>query len=45
MLNQTVKTDKTEFDKVFLEIEHNETLCVDNNRELKFFMLDIENNK
>lgn len=45
MLNQTVKTDKTEFDKVFLEIEHNETLCVGNNRELKFFMLDIENNK
>lgn len=45
MLSKTVRNSKTEFDKVFLEIEHSEKLAVGNKNDLKFFMLDIQNNK
>ncbi len=45
MLSNTVKNSKIEFDKVFLEIEHSEKLVVGNENDLKFFMLDIQNNK
>lgn len=45
MLNKTVKDEKDEFDKIFLEIKHDTGLCVSNKHELKFFMLDIQNNK
>ncbi len=45
MLSNTVKNSKIEFDKVFLEIEHSERLAVGNENDLKFFMLDIQNNK
>ena len=45
MLSRTVKNDKQEFDKVFLEIDHFEKLTVGNKNDLKFFMLDIQNNK
>lgn len=45
MLSKMVKSSKTEFDKVFLEIEHSEELVIGNENNLKFFMLDIQNNK
>lgn len=45
MLSQTVKNSKQEFDKVFLEIDHSEKLSVGNKNDLRFFMLDIQNNK
>ena len=45
MLNRTVKNSKQEFDKVFLEIDHSETLSVGNKNDIRFFMLDIQNNK
>lgn len=45
MLSRTVKSSKQEFDKVFLEIDHSEKLAVGNNNDLRFFMLDIQNNR
>lgn len=45
VLTKTIKADKTDFSSIFLEIEHEQRLELGNNHELRFFMLDIQNNQ
>lgn len=45
MIQTTVKNSKEEFDKVFIELEHGSKLEIANKNEVRFFMLDVKNNK
>ncbi len=45
MLSKTIKIEKANFDKIFLDIPHEEKLCIGNNQDLRFYMLDIQNNQ
>lgn len=45
MLSKTSSIEKEDFDKIFYEIRHDEQLSLENKNEVKFFMLNIQNNQ